>query len=170
MPQANSLKLSYSGLKHGFGKISFEDGSWYEGGWVDGDRKGSGTFWTKFEDIDEEIEVNQKNPDQPEIYSGEWDDNKRNGFGEQVYHDGTIYTGNWYENRKHGKGQEKSVNGSVYSGDWVSGDKEGSGRYVNEVGDEYNGDYKADKRNGYCTVFERRPLKMTKTIIKWRGF
>lgn len=51
------------------------------------------------------------------VYRGQYFEGKRNGYGEEIYTDGSGYFGLWKEDKKEGKGMICSSNGNVYFGD-----------------------------------------------------
>ena len=56
------------------------------------------------------------------LYSGNWNNGMREGFGTEYRMLKPIYTGNWKNGRRHGEGTESDVNGNVVkSGKWVNG-------------------------------------------------
>ncbi|MFK7748677.1 MAG: phospholipid carrier-dependent glycosyltransferase [Kordia sp.] len=58
----------------------------------------------------------------PELgYSGDWKDDKRNGFGTYVWEDGQKYVGQWKDNVRHGKGIVSFKNGEQLEGVWING-------------------------------------------------
>lgn len=57
-------------------------------------------------------------------YSGDWQSNKRHGFGTQTWSNGDKYEGDWRRNKMHGKGtfwvKRKGKLRKQYTGDWVA--------------------------------------------------
>lgn len=53
-------------------------------------------------------------------YEGEWDleTNERDGYGIQVWKDGSMYEGSFKQGRAHGKGRLIHPDGDVYEGKW----------------------------------------------------
>lgn len=115
-------------------------------------------------------------------YTGEWNSDKKHGFGVQVYSNGDRYEGEWKDNKKcgkgtiwvkikgnfkrlftgdfmdnkmHGKGTMFYDNGDRYDGDWVKGFKNGQGRMIYNNGDVYIGEWNNDKKNGYGILTKR---------------
>lgn len=43
---------------------------------------------------------------------------KANGFGRHIRHDGEVYTGTWFNDMVHGKGYLVDANGASYDGEW----------------------------------------------------
>jgi len=140
----------------GLGKAQYLNGDAYDGSYVEGFRKGKGTYvWKKFGDS----------------YEGEWggqgleknlhQDNKKHGFGKMTYRNlggdeeedaggdddavkmprGGTYLG-WYHNGVRGCAEELDpaeskqsqgtftyANGDIYVGQWRKGKKHGKGTY-----------------------------------------
>ena len=93
-------------MPHGQGTLSWPDGSYYQGDFVNGLAEGVG------------IKV-MANDD---IYQGDFRDDKFNGNGQ--YHDvkqKMKYIGSWYNGYKHGKGREEFENGSRFVGNFAFG-------------------------------------------------
>ena len=68
------------------------------------------------EDVEEREEVILANG---AVYKGQWKDEKRCGYGVQVWPDGAKYEGYWKDDKAHGKGKFYHAEGDVYEGDWV---------------------------------------------------
>ncbi|EPY28914.1 hypothetical protein STCU_04818 [Strigomonas culicis] len=79
-------------------------------------------------------------------YCGQWQQNRRHGYGRMVYPDGSRYLGNWANNAKDGQGRYTYADGSSYDGMWVANQKHGHGVYrftdgSSYVGTFYNNDF-----------------------------
>lgn len=87
-------------------KIQFKDGSFYEGEGINREpfvRHGKGTYVWQNQDT----------------YSGEWNQNKREGFGTFTSADtGDIYEGNWENDHRNGIGIKRFSDGGKYEGEW----------------------------------------------------
>lgn len=105
--------LSSSLSKHGYGRLSFPDGSWFEGYWNDGKAFGQGVF---------KVSLDEENPEKSsEVLLGEWQQDVSNnlslfkalptyelkakgilkedlqgGFGMELWNDGSFYKGNYH--------------------------------------------------------------------------
>ena len=101
------------------------------------------------EDADENGRVN-KGPihlKNGAIYTGQWLNNSRDGFGTQMWPDGSKYEGAWRNDKANGTGKLVHADGDVYEGQWVNGMREGKGKYISAKGaDDFEGDYVADER------------------------
>jgi len=84
------------------------------------------------------------------IYYGHWDVSKgeRNGYGMQIWPDGSKYVGYWKNDKANGLGRLIHCDGDVYSGEWRDDMAHGRGKYIDTMGMEYNGEWKNDKQNG----------------------
>jgi len=88
------------------GKMIYQDGSTYEGGWADGMRHGRG----KCVFTDESI------------YEGEFREGEFHGHGKMTWSDGGWYEGEWWNGEMHGQGKEMRPNGSLrHEGAWSKG-------------------------------------------------
>mmetsp|Transcript_5957 Transcript_5957/g.14142 ORF Transcript_5957/g.14142 Transcript_5957/m.14142 type:complete len:390 (+) Transcript_5957:36-1205(+) len=112
-------------------------------------------------------------------YSGEWDDNKKSGYGVQVsptgqkyegqwlggqrHGEGTLwvpagkklrklYVGGWRHDKRHGRGSCFFKSGEFFQGSWEDGRMHGQGtlRYAN--GDLYIGEWSEGQRSGQGTL------------------
>lgn len=115
-------------LPNGQGKMTYLDGSVYDGEWVNGLRDGFG-------------ELRMANG---QIYIGNWEKNKKNNNGTMFYPDNSFYNGNWENDQKNGYGIFQYSNKSYYKGYWNNGVKEGYGFLYMYHGDYYNGYWKND--------------------------
>lgn len=61
------------------------------------------------------------------IYEGQCKhDQKRNGYGRQIYCDGNYYIGHWKDDKKNGWGKKVYVKtGKVEEGNWANGEFKG---------------------------------------------
>lgn len=67
-------------LRHGFGIMSYPNGSVYTGAFENDKRHGFGKCWY---------------PEGLGVYTGFWANGKRNGLGKMVYSNGEVYHGEW---------------------------------------------------------------------------
>jgi hypothetical protein len=112
----------------GTGEFHLADGSKYNGEYkqVDGKktRDGQGTFTFG-----------------PEVYTGQWVNDKMHGKGEYRYASGAIYNGDFFENMMHGQGEYFFPDGAVYKGDWLRNKMHGQGKYEDKEQVVYEGNY-----------------------------
>ena len=87
---------------NGYHKKKFDDGSVYEGNFMNGKPEGKGTM--KY--------VGGAS------YSGEWHYGLREGEGTWNYPDGGSYIGSWVRGRRHGRGTLNKKGGMVIIGEW----------------------------------------------------
>lgn len=141
-----------NGVKNGFGKISFEDGSVYEGQLANDNIEGYGIlFWPDLK-----------------VYRGLWKDNKMCGKGRMEWPNGMFYEGEYENDQKHGFGVFSWGKGhKMYIGFWQDGKLHGKGLMRNEKGEEFQGLW----NNGKLLMksSEEEGLDFKK-IAKERGF
>lgn len=73
---------------HGKGRLTYEDGHYFEGDWVKGKRHGRGVY------------VNLDNSK----YEGTWENDKIHGHGVCMYPNGNRFEGQWQNGKIHGSG------------------------------------------------------------------
>ena len=85
-------------------------------------------------------------------YTGDWVDNKKEGFGTQTWMNGNKYEGDWKNNKRHGKGTQWIRVGTKlrkqFTGDWNAGKKHGLGIYYAKSGEKYEGEWRQGLRHG----------------------
>ena len=82
-------------------------------------------------------------------YNGNFENNKKNGFGIEIYQDGSQYEGNFVDNKKSGKGVYKFSNGEKYEGEFENDLYNGRGKYTWKTkGQKYEGEFRNGKING----------------------
>jgi len=88
------------------GKMTYQDGSIYNGSWVDSTRHGKGTC----------IFVDGS------VYEGEFKEGHFHGQGQMTWNDGGFYIGKWCEGEMHGCGKEVRADGTLrHEGEWLHG-------------------------------------------------
>lgn len=114
-------------------------------------------------------------------YYGEWNDNKKSGYGVQTFPNGQkyegqwagglrngegtlwipvgksgklrkLYVGGWRDDRRHGKGTCFFKNGEFFQGEWDGGMMHGQGQLRYENGDLYVGEWHQGQRSGQGTL------------------
>jgi len=114
-------------------------------------------------------------------YNGEWQDNKKDGYGVQVYPNGEkyegqwgsglrhgegtlwvpvgraqklrkLYVGGWVNDKRHGKGTFFFKNGESFHGYWDNGEMHGDGTLRYDNGDLYVGEWHNGQRSGQGTL------------------
>ena len=117
-------------------KITYDDGSVYEGQMKDNKMNGIG----KYTETD------------GTFYDGDWKDNMRNGEGFEQYPDGGEYEGEFKDDKMNGKGIQRLANGGVYDGLWNDDHMNGRGKYTDPDGRVYEGEWKDNNMNGMVKV------------------
>lgn len=87
-------------------------------------------------------------------YKGDWKNDKKHGFGVQIYPNGNKYEGEWRQNKRHGKGTYWILNQRnklirQYTGKWENDKKNGPGTIFFLNGDRYDGFWVDNKMSGY---------------------
>jgi hypothetical protein len=125
--------------RQGEGRMVYESGNTYEGGWFANLRHGTGVMnWTR----------------RNEKYTGSWERGLQNGMGEYIwylkrfagsqYPARNRYVGHWTDAQREGQGVYVYASGAVYDGEWVQDLKEGRGTYTFDNGYVYEGLFTAD--------------------------
>ena len=86
--------------------------------------------------------------DNNDVYEGEWNNQKRWGYGKLLSHLGFYYEGFWKNDVANGQGRMINNNGDMYQGDWINGKYHGKGTFVGVNGYRYVGDWSQDMQNG----------------------
>ena len=82
-------------------------------------------------------------------YTGEWKDNKKNGYGIETCHeDESVYEGEFVNGEKEGKGVLKFKDGSYYSGNFKNSKFDGEGQFNWPDGKKYVGEFREGKIHG----------------------
>ena len=143
--------------KNGHGKLTYSDGTVYEGNWVNDAMSGYGKL--TFPRMKSRLATNMRdNMIYPSIYEGEWNDNRKSGTGTMVYHDGSVYTGQWDNDLVNGNGKMVYYYGDVYEGEFVNEQQHGSGKYTffnHPVFQEYEGEFDNGEMNGHGRMVMR---------------
>ncbi|MCD8215482.1 MAG: protein kinase [Clostridiales bacterium] len=87
-----------------------------------------------------------------DVYEGETENGKRNGYGTMTYADGSVYTGQWENDLKNGKGTLVYASGDVYEGEWENNSISGYGTMTYADGDVYEGSWVNNYRSGSGTM------------------
>eukprot|EP00948_MAST-09A_sp_MAST-9A-sp1_P001227 g1227.t1 len=130
--------------KHGHGKMKYANGDSYEGFWRYDQRHcespEKGTYrWDPGTPLEEE-------------YTGEWDHDKRHGFGKYFYNNKSMYVGNWVNGKRQGEGVFKYSNGSQYNGSFLDDMRTGHGAYIGVDGVAYEGEFRDGYMDGEGTL------------------
>ena len=79
------------------------------------------------------------------IYSGQWKNGMRDGYGIQSWVDSSKYEGDWREDKANGFGKLIHADGDIYEGDWLNDKANGKGIYIHANGARYEGNYFKNK-------------------------
>ncbi|CDW81172.1 morn repeat protein [Stylonychia lemnae] len=84
------------------------------------------------------------------IYSGQFDPKTqtKEGFGIQIWPDGSKYVGQWSRGKAGGYGRFILADGDVYEGEWRDDKAHGYGIYYYADGAKYEGEWRDDKQEG----------------------
>ena len=92
----------------------FSNGDTYQGGWLDGQPHGEGTYtWST-----------------GGMYQGSWQGGEKHGVGAYTWANGATYEGEWSQGFMHGVGLYGAPDGSLYEGGFRRDGKHGLGRKV----------------------------------------
>jgi len=88
------------------------------------------------------------------IYHGYWNSftNKKEGYGQELFPNGTKYEGFWNNNEFDGKGRFIYENGDYFFGEWKNGKTDGVGTFVSSEGIRYEGGWKNNLHQGYGNI------------------
>lgn len=154
------------GKFNGFGLYLFRNGDYYEGNWVNGIREGRGVY---FETL--ERKIGSTSSFSCCKYDGEWENDERHGYGEQIFsysHSqqclkaqrmkhghirGYGYFGQWDHNKRQGWGMLilppiSSILPIIYEGHFENNDVHGRGTCGYSDGSKYEGVWKHGVRDG----------------------
>lgn len=84
-------------------------------------------------------------------YFGFWNKvkNLKEGYGQQLYPNGSKYDGFWQDNENEGQGRIIYHTGDYYIGEWKNGKVNGKGSFIGIDGIEYHGNWKNGIHHGY---------------------
>jgi hypothetical protein len=83
------------------------------------------------------------------VHHGEIANNKRHGYGEFRYQNGSIYKGQWANGYREGDGFFANDNGYEYEGEWHLGEEHGKGKATFSNGATYEGRFIQGERSGF---------------------
>ncbi len=121
----------------GYGiKVICKDGAIYQGYYDSGEKHGNGIY------------ISGKGKFSGDYYIGDWEHNKKNGYGVYCYHDGKYYKGNWENNKSNGLGEKVTPFRSRYYGEFKDNLFHGFGIFTHSDGRWYEGEFKKGKMHG----------------------
>ncbi|XP_019709803.2 protein ACCUMULATION AND REPLICATION OF CHLOROPLASTS 3, chloroplastic isoform X3 [Elaeis guineensis] len=109
------------GLPEGKGRITFTDGSFYDGIWRYGKRCGLGTLCYNNGDM----------------FQGAWRDDLMHGKGWFYFHTGDRWFANFWKGKANGEGRFYSRNGSIFFGHFKNGWRHGQSLYIDIDGSRW---------------------------------
>ena len=92
-------------------------------------------------------------------FTGEFVDEKREGYGVMIYRDGHVYEGEWRNDKREGNGdlfwvsKEQDIKRVVYKGTWKEDHMHGRGQYYSADGKSYEGSWEHGNLMGKVRVF-----------------
>jgi hypothetical protein len=92
------------GKRHGQGKLTLLNGTYYEGGWVNDGLEGKAKY----------VSATQS-------YEGDYVNGMEHGIGKSTASDGEVYIGEFYNGKATGKERLITANGDIYEGEWKDG-------------------------------------------------
>lgn len=131
-----------AGVRHGQGRMEFNNYDLYEGNWENGLMHGIGKykFWDKSKDVF------------TEAYQGEFYKGIRQGKGRMEYANHDVYFGTWQNDFRTGEGVCWFADGSMFHGIWKY-DQMVRGVFRTSSGERYDGEFKKGKYHGYGKLF-----------------
>jgi len=123
-------ELNEEGLRHGRGELRWSDGSYFNGGFKNGQRDGYGRY------------VTEKGRHE---YIGEWRRGRRFGHGILRHANLDRYEGGWENDKMHGHGTLETRT-TTFVGNWANGHKVKGKQTWRRTGDTYEGDFSETNR------------------------
>lgn len=143
----------------------------YVGQNVKGYKHGKGVQLSNYGIYDGDLKKNKKNGygefawNNGSIYKGKWVNNARHGYGIHISMDIpneiNIYDGEWINDKHHGEGKFVWNGNNIYDGEWTNGNMDGYGVYTTSDGIKYDGAWINDKCHGLGTIYHRDGLFWT---------
>ncbi|KAF8700679.1 hypothetical protein HU200_034028 [Digitaria exilis] len=106
------------GVPEGKGRLTFSDGSFYDGLWRFGKRSGLGTLFYSNGDV----------------YHGTWRDDLIHGKGWYYFHSGDRWFANFWKGKANGEGRFYAKDGSIFFGHFQNGWRHGESLLVDANG------------------------------------
>jgi hypothetical protein len=127
------------GIAQGEGRLTWSDGSYYQGQFVKGLREGQGEYLSV-------SRVGRR------TYKGGWAQSEKSGRGVEVWPNGDTYIGEYRHDNFHGQGVLSTRRGR-YEGAFARGLKKGHGRMEWRNGDTYEGQWSDNLMHGTGRYF-----------------
>lgn len=152
-------------IRHGFGRFEYQNGTIYEGQWIEVDgvkaKHGEGYLVHAGNNINDVAR---------EEYKGSWKNDMMDGFGVYKYISGATYTGEWVENKHQGKGTYEFPDGTVYSGEWRNHRMDGEGSFIDKQNRKWQGEFvegvfqsKVQKKLKYDKMISLKKVEIEKS-------
>eukprot|EP01041_Mallomonas_annulata_P005122 gene5122-10244_t len=123
-----SEEVEVSSPPSGSNIFLFQDGSQYDGEWIEVDgikvREGKGI-----------LKIG------PEEYSGNWNNDQMSGYGTYKFSSGAVYEGEFQKNQFDGQGEYRFPDGAIYRGGWRAGKMHGQGNYIDPKQIQWKGEF-----------------------------
>lgn len=156
--------------KHGKGTLAMNDGSVYEGSFLNDKFNGYGIIKSKNGDFVKghwlvglrDGEFEEVWSEGKEYFKGQYQNNKRNGFGILKFKDGKVYEGEFENGLFHGNGKViMPVEQMRYEGEFRDGKMSGRGvmLWMDEGGVTYDGEMLDGIRNGFGVYTDKNKNK-----------
>ena len=101
------------------------------------------------------------------IYTGEFNNNKKEGYGTITWKDGNKYQGEFKNNQLYGYGIIEFPGQKYYQGEIKNGRMDGFGEFFWKDDKRYIGNYKNDKRNGFgIFIFKSNNIKNSISVCE----
>ena len=98
--------------------------------------------------------------DEGSAYYGQYKNNEKSGIGTYDWGEGNQYQGEWKNGLPNGYGIFSDNKNRIYEGEWKYGKMNGIGLFKWEDGRKYIGMFNNDKREGFGIFFWSKPLKI----------
>ncbi|KAJ4463000.1 putative MORN motif protein [Paratrimastix pyriformis] len=154
-------------MREGKGTQEYPDHSRYDGSWKGGKRHGHGLFLvpatgtTATASRDDDLGGGNMRL----VYSGDWVDDRMEGYGTYFYENGEQYEGEWLQNKRSGFGTMYYQDGTRYVGHWENGLRVGQGTLYKADGNRYEGAWADDQQHGSGVFYY--PPKHRKYVGEW---
>lgn len=146
--------------KHGFGVLSWKDGTKYIGYFNQDFASGVGKQIQKTGDIffgqwilDKANGIGYYINSNGNKYEGYWKEDKQDGFGIENWNSAGFYYGDFQDGSKNGYGILELDDGSKYEGEFFENYIHGIGIFTYNDGKSYSGQWNNNKIHGYGTMY-----------------
>ena len=166
MASAEYKGTMQDGIRAGKGKLTWADGSFYEGEFANGLRHGFGLY-----QLAPPVRATKTvSGVSARSYEGEWSNGQKHGRGKEIWPDGDTIVGQFRQGHAHGmctmvtrsgryegmfsegvrcgKGTFEWHNGSLYEGEWKENRMWGEGKFVSSDNRIYEGSWVQGVREG----------------------